>query len=769
MKISVIGGGPGGLYFSILTKKRLPNCEIQVFEQNAHDDAFGFGVVFSDETLAEFLSYDLKSYDLIRNNFAYWDNLDIVRNGEKVRIKGNGFCGCSRKTLLLLLHQRCREEGVQLHFNTKIDDLSALKDQDLILAADGISSTLRTKYQKKFGTTIELKNNRFLWCGSTKPLPAFSYFFKSTKHGAFCAHTYQYEKGHSTWIFECSQQTFDNAGFTVTDEKDSASRLESIYQEELDGHKLITNKSHWRQFPHIENKVWYFDNVVLLGDAKATAHYSIGSGTKLAMDCAIALSNAVVNNPTELNKVFAEYEQTRRIAVGKIQHAATVSLNWFEAMDRHMTLDFDAFSFSLMSRSKKITIENQARRDPNYARRIIQAFNKKHHVKAENCSPAFTAVKIGTINLKNRIAMTAMGQYCAKAGLINDWHFTHYTTRAIGGVGLILTEMTAVSAAGRITPYCAGIWNKEQVVAWKKIVAFIHQHTHSKIGIQLGHCGRKGGCASIGGGQLTPLKNFTGTLFSASPIAYNAHLPVPEELTPPGMQRIIQDFKAAAQHALEAGFELIELQAHSGFLLASFISPLTNKRTDEFGGVIENRMKFPIEVLKSIKAIVQNHATISVRISVTDWAEGGLTQEEAFTVASLFMQHGADIINVTTGNTVEHQKPLTGRMWQSPFSEAIKTSLGIPTITAGQIQNIDQINTLLLNERADIIALGRPLLLDPFFVHKAQAYEGHKDEVNIPKPYHPGMTHLFPYMETQRKELEEMKFRCKPKSHQFNN
>ncbi|PCE65901.1 oxidoreductase [Sediminicola luteus] len=765
MKIAVVGGGPGGLYFSILTKKRLPDCTIDVYEQNNFDDAFGFGVVFSDETLSEFLSYDMESYELIRNSFAYWDNLDVARDGEKVRIKGNGFCGCSRKTLLLLLQQRCREEGVNLHFNTRVEDLSQFADADIIVAADGINSGIRSSMEKEFGTSIEMKTNRFVWCGSTKPLDAFTYFFRSTPYGTICAHTYQYEEGRSTWIFECTDETFQKAGFDVTDEAGTVAQMEAFFAEELDGHKLITNRSHWRQFPHVENKNWYHDKVVLLGDSKATAHYSIGSGTKLAMDCAIGLSDAVVANPENVNAAFEQYDKVRRNAVEMIQYAAVVSLNWFEAQDRHMKLDFDSFAFSVMSRSKKITIENQARRDKEYAQSIIHAFNKNLGLENLDTPPAFTKFKIGNVELPNRIVMSPMGQYNANDGIAGDWHYSHYTSRATGGVGLILTEMTAVAPDARITPHCCGIWNEAQTQAWKRITDFVHAHTDSKIGIQLGHAGRKGNCETIEMGQMIPLKAGHWDLVSASPIAYNADLPTPTELDAAGMDRITQEFAQAAANAKTAGFDLIELQAHHGFLLASFISPLTNQRTDEYGGALENRMKFPLRVLEAIKTAAPGLA-ISVRISATDWAEGGLSAQEANQVAKAFNDAGADIINVSTGNTVAEQQPLIGRMWQSPFSEAIKTEMEIPTITAGYIQDIDQVNTLILNKRADLVALGRPLLLDPYFVRRAQAYENFEGHMPVPKPYEAGTTHLYPYVRKQRAEVEDMKIRLKPVSHQ---
>lgn len=763
LKITVIGGGPGGLYFSILTKKAMPHCQIDIYERNKPDDSFGFGVVFSDETLGEFLKRDMQSYELIRSKFAYWDDIIVARDGESVNIAGNGFCGCSRKTLLQLLQQRCIEEGVNLHFEQNVDDLSQFADSDIILASDGIASAIRTQYQKEFGTKIELKKNRFVWLGSTKPLDAFTYFFRSTPHGTIVAHTYQYEEGMSTWIFECSDETWQKHGFEVTNEADTMAKIAEIFKEELDGHPLISNKSHWRQFPHVTNQNWYHNNIVLLGDAKATAHYSIGSGTKLAMDCAIGLSDAVIANPNNVQAAFEQYDKTRRNTVEMIQYAAVVSLDWFENMDRHMQHSFQQFAFGCMTRSKKVTYENLRLRDSSFTDKVLKEFNENlvKSSEVETVSAAFTPFKIRQLELPNRIVMAPMGQYAAVDGLVSDWHLVHYGSRATGGVGLIITEMTAISETGRITEGCAGIYNVEQLKQWKKITDFIHNSTETKIGIQLGHSGRKGATKKPWEGK-GPLET-PWNLISASPIPFNDNFASPKEMTLEDMADIKAQFIQAAKNADEAGFDMIELQAHHGFLLASFLSPLTNIRTDEFGGNIENRLKYPLEVFKAIRDVFTSEKPISVRISATDWAENGISEQEAITIATAFKNAGADIINVSTGNTVAGQKPLTGRMWQTPFSDAVRNTVHIPTITAGYIQDIDQINTILLNGRADLVALGRPLLLDANFVRNAQAYEQFRAN-DIPNPYKMGVSHLYPLKASERKQMEGMKKALKPKS-----
>ena len=767
MKITVIGGGPGGLYFSILLKKAIPHCKIDIYERNKADDSFGFGVVFSDETLSEFLTRDPKSYELIRSKFAYWDDLDVARDGEIVRISGNGFCGCSRKTLLQLLQQRCTEEGVNLHFEQNVDDLNKYSDSDIIVACDGIGSQIRTKFSKEFGTKIDLKKNRFVWLGSTKPLDAFTYFFRNTPYGMIVAHSYQYEKGMSTWIFECSDATWKNAGFEVENEQDTIEKISNLFKEELDGHPLISNKSHWRRFPAITNDKWHYENIVLLGDAKATAHYSIGSGTKLAMECAIGLADALIEFPNDILKAFDKYEKSRRNRVEMIQYAANVSLDWFENMDRNAKHDFQQFAFGCMTRSKKVTFENLAIRDASFPEKVLDEFNLKLGITDLKTPAAFSTFSLRKMKLENRIVMSPMGQYSAKNGLVNNWHLVHYGARATGGVGLILTEMTAVSEKGRITLGCAGIWNDNQVVEWKKITDFVHQNSKSKIGIQLGHSGRKGAVNVPKIGNSIPLEYNNWDLISASPIAFSSNNVIPKEMTIQDMDHVVSEFVQATINADIADFDMIELQAHHGFLLATFLSPLTNIRKDEFGGSIENRLEFPLRVFTEMRKVFNPDKPMSVRISASDWAEIGILEDDVLIIVKSFQEAGADIINVSTGNTVDNQKPLIGRMWQTPFSDAIRNTVGVPTITTGYIQDIDQINTILLNGRADLVALGRPLLLDANFVRNAEAYENYKS-TTIPEQYLTGISHLYPYKAAERKAMESMKKALKPDSHSPN-
>lgn len=765
MKIAVVGGGPAGMYFSILVKKAMPEVEINIYEQNKLSDSFGFGVVFSDETLSEFLTKDPRSYELIRSKFAYWDTLDVYRDGEVVRITGNGFCGCSRRTLLELLAQRCAEEGVTIHSQYRINSLKDVPKSDIIVAADGINSVIRTELQADFGTVVIPKKNKFVWMGSTKPLDAFTYFFKTTAHGPFVAHSYQYEEGKSTWVIETTEETFEKAGFVVDDEAGTKMKLEAIFAQELDGHPLLTNKSHWRSFPLVTNTRWHKDNVILLGDAVATAHFSIGSGTKLAMQEAIALAQSVIENKEDVQQIFASYEANFRPHVEAIQNAANISMAWFEGMDRHVEqADFMAFAFSVMSRSRKVTYENQAIRDKAFTQQVLAAFNARTKQKVGQ-SPAFSAYKLREMNLSNRMVMSAMGQYSAVDGRVQDWHLMHYGSRATGGVGLIVSEMTAVSDSGRISPGCAGIYTEQQAQEWERIVDFVHTNSSAKIAMQLGHAGPKGAVQRLWQGAFEPLNGQGWPLKAASAKPYGSGYPIPKAIDRAEMQEIIEQFVSAAKRADQAGFDMIELSACHGMLLASFLSPLTNLRDDEFGGALENRVKFPVQVFEAIRSVVDSQKPISVKISVEDWKVGGNTINEGIAIAKAFKDAGADLISVTSGGTVPDQQVKEGPMWQVPLADAIKHDVGIPVMAIGQFTTIDQINTTLLADRADLIAMGKTLLVNPGFVLQSAAYEQESLDSLVPDPYRVGIPQLNKTQAWMRKEFERMKVALKPQSH----
>lgn len=769
-KITIVGGGPGGLYFALLVKKEWPQHDVTVFERNRPDDTFGFGVVFSDETLGIFRDYDRPSYEAIRRAFAYWDDVDIHYRGHALRIGGNGFAGCSRSRLLMLLQDRCAELGVAMRFGTDIEPEALTgMDSDLIVAADGIHSRIRQAHLEHFGTQVDLGRNKFSWMGSTKPLDAFKYFFRETPHGVIVAHCYQYEPGASTWVIEMAPETWEGFGLGEKSEEESASIIEEVFREELGGHPLLTNKSIWRNFPTIHNERWTLHNLVLIGDAKATAHYSIGSGTKLAMEDATNLLEAMRSHPENVRAALMRFEEDRRDEVGKTQHAANVSAAWFEAMNRYWGMSPEQFAWGVMSRSKQITYENLLLRDPEFVERVERWFLNEIRRQGFNVNngtpPMFTPFKLRDMRVANRVVVSPMAQYSAADGVPNEWHYVHLTSRAVGGAGLVFVEMTCPSAEARITPGCTGLWNEEQCVQWKRIVDFVHAYTHAKICMQLGHAGRKGS-TQLGWEKMDyPLPEGNWPLYSASPIPYQSASQTPRELDRDGMNKVIDDFVRATLYAQDAGFDMLELHMAHGYLLASFISPLTNRRTDEYGGSIENRMRFPLEVFRAMRNAWPEDKPMSARISAADWYPGGLSGDDLVTAARLLKEAGADLIDVSTGQTVPDQKPVYGRMYQTPFADQVRHEVDIATMTVGNITTPDQVNTILLQGRADLVALARPHLANPYFTLHAAAHYGVKEQF-WPNPYLSGKSQLHRLAQTSRDEWTRMRLELKPATHE---
>jgi anthraniloyl-CoA monooxygenase len=770
MKIAVVGGGPAGVYFAILAAKAWPKLDITVFERNRADDTFGFGVVFSDETLDTFEKYDRESYDAIADNFAYWDDIEIHFKGSRHRIGGNGFCGCARTTLLQLLHERAHALGVKLRFETEVDpSLASLRDYDLIVAADGANSRIRESYRDHFKTEIDYRPNKFAWMGSTRSFDAFTFFFKETEYGIFIAHCYQYEPGRSTWVLEVQPETFERAGLEKLSEDESARFLEKIFADELEGHKLLTNRSMWRNFPRISNERWVMNNVVLLGDAKATAHFSIGSGTKLAMEDAIALFEALKASRLDVPAALSNYETARREDVEKTQHAADVSLVWFEHVDRFWDMDPRQFAFGLMTRSKAITWDNLQLRAPEFvddAREMFAEAAARRGLHAvPKYPPMFQPFKLREMTLANRTVVSPMCQYSAQDGMPNEWHLVHLGSRAIGGAGLVFTEMTDVSAEARISPGCAGIYTDGQEAAWKKIVDFVHANSASRICLQLGHAGRKGATKLMWEGMDEPLEEGAWPIVAPSPLPYYPHSAVPREMTRADMDKVKADFVAAAKRAERACFDMIELHCAHGYLLASFISPLTNHRTDEYGGSLGNRLRFPLEVFRATREIWPLEKPMSVRISATDWKDGGITGEDSVEIARAFAREGCDLIDVSTGQTVYDAEPIFGRMFQTPYSDQIRNEASIATMCVGNITSADQVNTILAAGRADLVALARPHLIDPFFTLRAAAWYG-VEAIACPPQYLSGKDQLFRNTVKDRADLAELRRKVRPKSHQ---
>jgi len=777
MRISVIGGGPGGLYFALLAKKEWPEHDITVYERNRADDTFGFGVVFSDETLGIFRDYDQPSYEAIRRNFAYWDDIEIYFKGRRFRCSGNGFAGCSRMSLLQLLQARCRALGVKMVFEYEFEPEHLRQEpflsSELIIAAEGANSKIRDAYSDHFGTSVDLRRNMFCWLGSTKPLDAFAYYFRESGHGPLVAHCYQYEPDSSTWVIEMGPDTWQALGFDRLDDwKDEhIPRLETLFAKELGGHRLIGNRSLWRQFPMIRNETWVKDNIVLLGDAKATAHYSIGSGTKLAMEDAIALLETMRATST-IPCALARYEELRDEEVGKTQHSSDVSLQWFEAMERHWDLAPEQFAFGVMSRSKQITFENLRLRDAPFTERVQEWFldcvRAEGFDVASHTAPMFTPFRLRDMVVANRVVVSPMAQYSAVDGMPNDWHLVHLGSRAIGGAGLVFVEMTCPAPDARITPGCTGLWNREQRDAFKRIVRFVHDHSQAKICMQLGHAGCKGSTQLMWEGENMPLPDPENNwpVYSASPIAYDAEIsPVPRELTRADMDRIVAQFAQATLYAEQAGFDMLEAHMAHGYLLASFISPLTNRRTDQYGGDIHNRARFPLEVFGAMRAAWPSHKPMSVRISAADWAPGGLSSADLGALARLFKEAGADLIDVSTGQTVPYQDPVYGRMYQTPFADLVRLEAGIATMAVGNITTPDQVNTILLQGRADLVALARPHLTNPSFTLQASAwYQDHSQY--WPNQYLSGKRQAFRLAEKDHAEWVETRMALRPPTHE---
>ena len=778
MKISIVGGGPGGLYLALLTKKARPDWTIEIFEQNQADDTFGFGVVFSDETLDEFLSRDKPVFERMREELAYWQDVAIHFKGEEIRIGGNGFCGVSRQRLLAILQQRCAELGVSLTFGEAIDPETfetRFADSDVIVASDGINSRIRERFKEDFKPEVEIKRNRFCWMGSSRPMDAFNYFFRETEHGIICAHCYQYEPNHSTWVFEMDEACWQGHGFSEFDEADSKRRLEAIFADELQGHPLLLNRSFWRQFPRIFCRNWWSGKTVILGDAKASAHFSIGSGTKLAMECAIALSDALIAHAdTSVEQAFEAYDQARRTPCQVTQHNADVSLAWFEHMDRSWDLDPIQFAMVVMCRAKSVTYDNLLLRDPDFVRRADDAWYERHlretgeDVRGSRPTPMFTSFRLRGMELANRVVMSAMAQYSAVDGNPTDWHKVHYGSHATGGMGLIVTEMTCPSADARITEGCAGMWTDEHERRWAEIVDFVHRNSGAKFCLQLGHAGRKGS-TQLGWQEAdVPIADATSNwpLISASPIPYvdgvNA---VPAEIDRREMDAVRDAFVASAQRGARAGFDMLELHCAHGYLLASFLSPLTNTRTDAYGGSIENRLRYPLEVFAAMRAAWPQDKPMSVRVSGTDWKDGGLSEADLFAIAEAFREAGCDLIDVSAGQTVHDQEPVYGRMFQAHLAEAVRNVPKMPTMAVGAITDAGQINTILHTRRADLVALGRPHLWNPYFTHQAAAWYGVRNDAMWPKQYLSGAAQAFREQEKSREKLTELQKKAAPGRH----
>ncbi len=753
MRIACLGGGPAGLYFAISMKLRDPAHQVDLFERNAADSTFGWGVVFSDQTVENLMANDPVSGATIRDEFAHWDDIDVHIHGECIRSSGHGFIGIGRKRLLRILQDRARELGVTLHFEHEASaDLDDWAEYDLVVAADGANSRIRTRYDAHFGTDIQVRKNKFFWFGTHKVFDAFTFAFEKTEAGWVWAHAYRFGDDLSTFIVECEPATWAALGFDRMSQEAAIAKCEAIFAEYLDGNALMSNAAHlagpeaWLNFRRIICGHWHYQKLVLLGDAAHTAHFSIGSGTKLALEDAIKLAE-VLNRPGLVREAaLGEYQAERNLEVLKLQNSARNSTEWFETLERYLDFEPVQFAYSLLTRSQRVSHENLRLRDPEW----LEGLERWFQGGEKAAPPMFAPFRLREMKLENRIVVSPMATYSAVDGCPTDFHLVHYGARAQGGAGLMFTEMTCVSEEGRITPGCAGIYAPDQIAAWKRIVDFVHANSRARFCLQLGHSGPKGSTKVGWEGYDVPLESGNWPLIAASDLAWSPANQVPRPMTRADMDAVRDQFVAGVHAALEAGFDMVELHAAHGYLLSSFITPLTNRRTDDYGGSLANRLRFPLEVFAAMRAAWPAERPMSVRISANDWmGDAGVTPDMAVEIARAFADAGADLIDVSAGQTWADCQPIYGRMFQTPFADQIRNEARLTTMAVGNIFEPDHANSILAAGRADLVALARPHLIDPMWTLRAAAQQGYRD-VAVPLPYLGGQTQLARNLEREQ-------------------
>ena len=753
MRIVCIGGGPAGLYFALLMKKLDPAHRITVVERNRPYDTFGWGVVFSDATMENMRLWDTETADAIEVAFNHWDDIELHFKGRCIRSGGHGFVGIGRKRLLNILQRRCEALGVELVFETEADSDADYPDADLVIASDGINSGVRRKYADVFQPDVVARPNRFIWLGTTRLFDAFNFLFEKTEHGWFQAHVYKFDDSTTTFIVETPEDVWQAHGLDQANVEQSIDFCERLFAQHLQGHKLLSNARHldpmkrgsaWLNFQRVRCRQWHHFNgrshVVLMGDAVHTAHFAIGSGTKLALEDAIELTRLFKEAGQDIPGVLARYQASREVDVLRLQNAAWNAMEWFEVVGTRYCdqLPPEQFMYSMLTRSQRISHENLRLRDAGWLEGYERWFARSCGLVVDEAgkppSPMFTPYTLRGMTVPNRVVVSPMAMYSAQEGLPNDFHLVHFGARALGGAGLLYTEMCCVSPDARITPGCAGLWSDEQRDAWRRVVDFVHGHSGAKMGIQLGHAGRKGSTQLGWQRADQPLEQGNWPLVSASPIAWGPNSQVPREMTRADMDRIAADFASAAQRAAAAGFDILELHCAHGYLLSSFLSPLTNLRDDAYGGCVENRARWPLQVFAAIRVVWPQERPISVRLSCHDWAPGGNTADDAVALARLFKAAGADIVDCSSGQVVADQQPVYGRMYQTPFADRIRNEVGIPTVAVGAIFEADHVNMVIAAGRADLCAVARPHLADPAWTLHEAARIGH-DAVGWPLPY----------------------------------
>ena len=758
MKIVCLGGGPSGLYLAISMKLRNPGHDITVYERNRPGDTFGWGVVFSDETMQNLLHNDPVSAQIMIDELVHWDMIDCHVRGEVERSDGHGFIGIGRKRMLQILHGRAMELGVNLVFEHEftVEDIdSQFADADLIVAADGLNSKVRNANLDVFECDIDLRPNKFVWLGTHQSFrDAFTFIFEKTEHGWIWVHAYQFDENTSTFIVECQPDVYEALGFEHMTHEESAETCRKIFEQYLGGHKLLTNSAHirgsaWISFPRVLCRNWIKDDrIVLIGDAAHTAHFAIGSGTKLGLEDAISLAKHL-DSELSLPQALQAYQAEREVEALKLQSAARNAMVWFENAPRYVeAFDSKQLNYSMLTRSQRVSHENLRLRDKQW----LEGYEK--HLAglalgkpvADPIPPMFLPFELRGMRLENRVVVSPMSMYSAEEGLPSDWHLVHYGALAQGGAGLVYTEMTDVSADARITTGCPGIWNDAQEAAWQRIVEFTHANSRAKICLQIGHAGPKGSTRKPWESEISddPLTEGGWDIIGPSAQPFSPHSPTPRAMTAADMERVIEQHVAAVQRAERAGFDMVELHAAHGYLLSAFITPVLNKREDEYGGSLDNRLRFPLQVFSAMRAAWPEDKPMSVRISATDWLEeGGITPQDAVAIAKAFKAAGVDIIDVSAGQTSLEAQPVYGRMFQTPFADAVRNDARIATMAVGNIFETDHVNSIIAAGRADLCCLARPHLLDPNWTLRAAAQMQYRGTgVDCPVQYRAGFDQL---------------------------